>query len=247
MSLLQNKTQVSRYESRGGRLAEPLLAKGPLPSVELQHAWFELARMRTWRLLTLVPVEEGHHTIGIAHDLACMASLDPNERVLVVNAVAQEGRGTGPRDRNGMRADVEALTVRMANGRYTYLDLGSAGYDEAQIALVEVPRLAEQVRLKTGPYTMLIMAQCELLTHPTAVPVARAMDAAIICARLGSSSFRYAKKAIELIGKERVIGSLAVRPKVEQFAVAPEMSFAESDAVGTEDSDATVISSAYSS
>jgi hypothetical protein len=46
--------------------------------------------------------------------------------------------------------------------------------------------------------------------NPTAVPLARAADAAVLCVRLGATDMRTADKTLEAVGHHRFIGTILV-------------------------------------
>ena len=183
-----------------------------MPSLEIQHIWFELARSRPWRSVALVPVEENHSTLAVSHEMAEMAALDPRQRVLLVNATGIPGseRVNVPQQSSGQ---VYTGPVPMANARYHLLDCAKLGYDDATVGLVELPKLLDDVRTGTGQFTLLIVATAALVTRPAAVPIARSVDAVAICTFLGMTRFLAAKRTIDLIGEDRIVGSIALRPR----------------------------------
>jgi hypothetical protein len=182
-----------------------------MASTELQHAWYELTRARPWRSLALVPVDDGPNMLGLAHQLALLASQDPRHKVLVVNGtgmVANEGRqhaGNNPYGNSGI--------VPAAGGRYGMLDCAKLGMDEATIGNVEVPKHVEAMRRGESPFSLMLVATTSLLTRPASVSSARAVDTVLVCVALGFTTFKSARRTIELVGEENVAGSLALRPR----------------------------------
>ncbi len=193
-----------------------------LPSRDVQHAWFELTRARPWRSVALVPVDDRTSTLDLGLELAQMASLDPRNRVLLVNAsgvpadpLAAAGgsrSGAPPAVSPGGTAGVPGV-VQASQGTYWILDCAALNMDEATVGMVEVPRQAEQVRGGTSPYTLLIVATSSLLARPAMVSSARSVDTVAVCVSLGHTSFADTKRTVELVGEENVAGTIALRPR----------------------------------
>ena len=176
-----------------------------LPSRQIQHVWFELTRARAWRSLALVPVDDSATTFALAHELAQMASLDPRNKVLVINAASlmQEALGGAP----------PAPAQPLPAGKYSLVDCAKQNLDETQVGMVEVPRYLEEIRAGRGPFNMLIVATNSVLSSPAAVSSARSVDAVVICPTLTVSTFTDARRTLELVGAEQIAGSIAIRPR----------------------------------
>ena len=199
--------------SGGGPAAAPFAYAGGtqvLPSREVQHAWFELTRSRPWRSVALVPVDDIGSSVGLAYELAQMASLDPRTKLLVINAatIMNEAFGSMAPGANGGPA-----STPVAHGKYWLLDCAKQGLDDSTVGMVEVPRYLEQMRTGEGPFNMIIVASNSVLASPAAVSISRSVDAVVICASLGTTSFADARRSIELVGEENIAGSIALRPR----------------------------------
>jgi hypothetical protein len=216
--------KVMDLPRNGASAAAPFNYSGgtaALPSRDVQHAWFELTRARPWKSLALVPVQDRTSTWELACEMAQMAALDPRQRVLLVNAsgiagdplpAAAKGPAIGapgappPAAGNGG-------AVPSPHGKYWVLDCAALNMDEAQVGMVEVPRVTDQLRAGTGPYTLILVATGSLLSRPAMVSSARSVDTAVVCVALGHTSFTDTKRTVELIGEENVVGTLALRSR----------------------------------
>lgn len=186
-----------------------------LPSREVQHAWFELTRARPWRSVALVPVEDQISTLPLAYEMAQMASLDPRNKVLVVNATGVVGdpRAVSSAPVASPQAGAHVGAVPAAGGKYMVLDCAKLGLDDAAVGMVEIPKLVDDMRSGVGPYTMLIVATGSVLVRPASVSSARSVDTVVLCVTLSVTSFNDAQRSIELVGEENVAGTIAIRPK----------------------------------
>ena len=198
----------------GGAAAAPFAYAGGtqvLPSREVQHAWFELTRSRPWRSVALVPVDDIGSSVGLAYELAQMASLDPRNKLLVINAATLMSEAFG--GAMTPNAGGGAASAPVAHGKYWLVDCAKQGLDDSTVGMVEVPRYLEQMRAGDGPFNMIIVASNSVLASPAAVSISRSVDAVVICASLGTTSFSDARRSIELVGEENIAGSIALRPR----------------------------------
>jgi hypothetical protein len=59
----------------------------------------------------------------------------------------------------------------------------------------------------------LIVSLDSVATNPAAMAVARATDAVLLCVYLGRTELAAAKHLIKMIGPERIIGCVTVKPQ----------------------------------
>ncbi len=108
---------------------------------------------------------------------------------------------------------VETLPIAemLAQIAWCYRGQPSCVFDLRDLSL----RLAEyQVReahAQVEAGTRVLVALRSMAENPTACVVAREMDAAVLCIRLGETRFKAAEQAIDEIGRDRVLGSILVR------------------------------------
>jgi hypothetical protein len=70
--------------------------------------------------------------------------------------------------------------------------------------------LAEANRLVHDGRKVIIVVDCPL-SNPAAIAIARAVDAALLAVVLGSARLSHARRALDTIGRERFIGSVAIQ------------------------------------
>lgn len=186
-----------------------------MSSKELQHAWFELARMRSWSALALAPVHDGTETLGLAEDFARLACRDPRQKVLLINAtgVATKAARAVTPGQEKVDATFGEGIISAAGGKYGLLDCAKLGHDSVRIGAIDVPQHVQQARERTGPFTLVLVALPCLLSHPDAIQSARSVDGVILCVPLGTSTFAEAQRTKALIGEEQVAGALALRSR----------------------------------
>ena len=178
----------------------------PLPPLEVQHAWFRAARSRTWTSIALVPVIAGVRVLPIARGMGQMATQEPGSRVLVVNACTAECSSAA----NG--EDVEAAVHTDPEYGYDLMDLGGLPLRKAQQALALLPQLLDRVTNAEDPYSTVLLAMDPVLYHTRSLPAVRAADRTILCVPLGQTTFKEARDVVGLIGRDKVLGCIAIRP-----------------------------------
>lgn len=188
-----------------------------MSTTQLQHAWYELTRARSFTSLAIVPVEEGAQTLVLAQELAALAARDPRQRVLVINATGTPAMRAAASKELPLMPGREMFDgngiVPVAQGRFGLLDCARQNMDEASVGMVEVPRYVDDVRNKTGPFTLILVAANSPVARPASISCARAADVVLLCVTLGKTSMADGRRVIELCGEENMVGSLAWRPR----------------------------------
>lgn len=72
--------------------------------------------------------------------------------------------------------------------------------------------VADTIRARAAAGSRVIVALGDVAAHPQMIAIARAADVALLLVPLGDTPFAAARDAIESVGRERFIGSIAVRP-----------------------------------
>lgn len=183
--------------------------KDELPPLELQHVWFDLARHDRWRSLAIVPTDPYTPTLPVAHAFARMASLNPHTRVLLVDATPREPLLGKERPFAGT---IASQVKQFPQANYDYLDASSLGMNDAEVAHLYIPQLLDYISSGTGRYNKVLIAVGSLLQHARSIPVARAVDAVLLSVGVGSSRLPDVNRTVEIVGRERVMGSLTVEP-----------------------------------
>lgn len=101
--------------------------------------------------------------------------------------------------------------------------LGAVGnaYEEHSVRVIEAeratPELVREVirvlaeRNSAGERTIVVVSSPVL--DVSAIPIARAVDAAVLVVPLGTAVLRDARRVLQLIGRDRFIGSIATRTR----------------------------------
>ena len=132
------------------------------------------------------------------------------------------------------RLEWASLVIVPADGHSSAIDFGKPLYDVGNLAMGDRLRLldARDVKLdKTAPLILdmhgvarpqatvaqqrservLVMIE-SVLAAPSAIPVALAADAAILCVELGKTSLAGARETIQILGAQRFVGCITLPP-----------------------------------
>jgi hypothetical protein len=107
--------------------------------------------------------------------------------------------------------DTLPIAEMLAQIAWCYRGQPSCVFDLRDLSL----RLAEyqvreaQAQVEAG--TRVLVALRSVAENPTALLIARAMDAAVLCIHLGKTELKAAEEAIDEIGRDRVLGTILVR------------------------------------
>ncbi len=187
----------------------------PLPQLDMQHTWFRVVRERTWVSLALVPTDESVAVDVIARDMAKMAAQEPDARVLVINAqtlhcsTAEPNNAPPPEDTG---AAIRATVRRDPDYGYDYLDLETLTKRTATQALALLPKLLGYVAAARRDYSTVLISVDPILQNTRAIPAVVSADRTLVCVSLGHATFHKVRKITHIVGNEKCLGSLAVRP-----------------------------------
>jgi hypothetical protein len=131
------------------------------------------------------------------------------------------------------RREWSTLVAIPADRETSVMDFGRPLYEVGRLAMGEKLRLldAREVKLtRTAPLILdmtggsptrgpgiesgervLVLIQ-SVLSHPSGVPVALAADAALLCIELGMTSIAAARETMEIVGRQRFLGCIALPP-----------------------------------
>jgi hypothetical protein len=175
-----------------------------IPPLEVQHVWFALEKDDSWRSLAIVPTDDRVPCVAIAHGFGRMACMNPHARVLVVDASSHGGHEGPPVEQPGH------AVVRFPQAGYDFLDASALGLGDAELAHVYVPRLLEYLETAGERHDRVIIALGSVIEHTQSIPIARAVDAVVLAVGVGHSVIDAVKKSAEIVGKERIQGSMAL-------------------------------------
>ncbi len=156
-----------------------------MPSREVQELWFA-TRRRDWSSLCIVPASPGMSALGIAQSLADVGGLIRRGRVRVIQA---EGMDLG---------QIAQLVMEMTTPGPPTSVWTSAGARPGPSA--------------TPDGSPLIIALESVVANPLVLPVALASDIVLLAVELGATHLEAARHSIELLGRDRILGTVLVRP-----------------------------------
>lgn len=182
------------------------LAAGPAAAHdrEIHELWFALAR-RPWSSLVLLPSDAG---FSVAEYATALAEVGTRLRENPVTAVVAEELDYPSARR---LSDVQGLLEEGANRRLLGAIEAEAEYvtsDRAELEEIVVPARSPR---PMSPYGQVIIATRSVVEEPLGVAVAQAADAVVLCLVAGRSRMASARRTLELIGAERVLGAWLIR------------------------------------
>jgi hypothetical protein len=179
------------------------------PSREFQEFWLSLSRW-SWDSLVLVPADVGISTADVATSLADVGGRLRDSPVTAV--VAEKLDFESAR----MLSDLQ-LSVRdsppVPNGHTIPVEAKVVSPDAAPSAVSRpVPEISGlPVARPLPPAGRVIVSIQPVVVEPLGVAIAHAADAVVLCVRMGATRMKAARRTLELVGPERVIGAFLVR------------------------------------
>jgi hypothetical protein len=85
-----------------------------------------------------------------------------------------------------------------------------ADFRDLSLRLVDYQLRDVALQLERDPVTIVIALR-SIYENPTVVPVATAVDSAVLCINLGATAIASARKTVETIGREKFLGTIVVR------------------------------------
>jgi hypothetical protein len=180
-----------------------------LPSLALQHTWYEIKQKQEWSSMALVPVTDDVNTLNVAHGIGQMAVREPHDDIWVVNTSCSVGDPIIPNDDNAPNPSQQDNRFP-----YRYFDLNKLGIDqEKQIFTAQymLDKLAERAENEVERMSFIFSVDSVINnTHP--ISLCRMVDVVILCIALGKTSLKSVQRTVEIIGKDRILGSIILRP-----------------------------------
>ena len=169
----------------------PAAEPSGLPSKDVQELWFA-TRRREWRSLCIMPASPGESVLGIAQALAEVGQITRRISIRIINAEGMD------------LAAIADLVTTMADDAPAPMPSSTAW-------------TSSPARLSAmGPITHsapAIIAIESVISNPLILPVALAADAVLLAVTLERSELASARHSIELIGRDRLIGTVLIRPR----------------------------------
>jgi len=85
-----------------------------------------------------------------------------------------------------------------------------ADFRDLSLRLVDYQLRDVALQLERDPVTIVIALR-SIFENPTVVPVASAVDSAVLCVNLGATAIASARKTVEAIGRDKFLGTIVVR------------------------------------
>jgi hypothetical protein len=104
----------------------------------------------------------------------------------------------------------------LAQLAWRYLGQPSMVCDLRDLTMRLVEYQIREMQMLADPDARVVIALRSIFENPTALLVAREVDAVILCINLGKTDLRQAEQTIKEIGRERILGSVIVGAKVQK-------------------------------
>ena len=85
--------------------------------------------------------------------------------------------------------------------------------DAQGLSLGAASRLVSDIRSYVEQGGVIVTCIDSIISHPVGLRVALAAERALLCVPLGATQFTAATRTLELVGKERFLGSVTLRPE----------------------------------
>jgi hypothetical protein len=111
----------------------------------------------------------------------------------------------------GKEIDTLWLAELIAKLAWSYRGTPSCVFDFRDMSLRLADHHEQNVAAQVRDGQTVTIALRSIFENPTAVPMARAADAVLLCVGLGTTDLKVAEQTISEIGRDRIIGSIVVR------------------------------------
>jgi hypothetical protein len=167
---------------------DPELRVPSLPPIHMQELWFA-TRRRPWRSLAVIPADAAHSAAGIARALAEVGGFIGMKPVHFIDAQGM--------DLAALATLVMELGDRASSSSWTMNAPArpGAGWDPSSVASEKAT----------------VVALESVVANPLVLPVALAADAVLLTIELHATPLEEARRTVEMIGRERVVGSVLLR------------------------------------
>jgi hypothetical protein len=115
----------------------------------------------------------------------------------------------------GASSSVETIHLAelIAQLAWRYRGQPSGVCDLRDLSMRLIDYQVQEMRDQVDGGMRLVVSLRSIFENPTATPIARQTDAVLICVALGETDFKAAEETINAVGRERVIGSIILRPR----------------------------------
>jgi hypothetical protein len=115
----------------------------------------------------------------------------------------------------GTNDDVDTMRIAelFAKLSWSYTGKPSCVLDlrELRLRLVEYQQQEIQAQVEAG--NCVVVALSSTFQNPTSIPIARSVDAVILCIDMGKASIQAAEQTLDEVGRDRVLGAIVLRER----------------------------------
>jgi hypothetical protein len=165
---------------------------------DVLELWMALSRWE-WRSLVLVPTDPGSSTASLARSLA-----EIGQRLCfgAVNAISLDSL------EYGSALALADLQQHIGGQPIPAAPQPSPVVEGDPAAATDAPQTQVLMR---APVARLIISIPPVVREPLGIPAAREADTVVVCLRLGRSRVPDLKRTVDLIGREKVAGTVLLR------------------------------------
>jgi hypothetical protein len=109
--------------------------------------------------------------------------------------------------------EVAGLIAQLA---WRYRGQPSSVFDLRDLSMRLLDYEMQEMRAQIDGGMRLVVPLRSIFENPTAGPIAKQTDAVLLCLALGETNFKSAEETLAAIGRERVIGTIVLRPRSKQ-------------------------------
>jgi hypothetical protein len=120
-------------------------------------------------------------------------------------------------------SSVQTLPIAemLAQIAWCYRGQPSCVFDLRDVSLRLAEYQVREAQAQADSGVRVLVALRSVAENPTTLLIAREMDAVVLCIELGTTEFKAAEHALSEIGRERVLGTILVRPSSKKNGAAP--------------------------
>ncbi len=109
------------------------------------------------------------------------------------------------------RLDTMKIAELLANLAWWYSGNPACVLDLRDLSFRLVEHHQHEIRAQVAAGACAIVALSSTMDNPTAIPIARSVDAVVLCIDLGTAGIKAAEQTLAEIGRDRVLGAIVLR------------------------------------
>jgi hypothetical protein len=119
--------------------------------------------------------------------------------------------------------DTLQLAELIAQLAWRYRGQPSSVCDLRDLGMRLIDYQVREMQAQMDEGTRLVVALRSISENPTAASIARIADATLLCVSLGETDFKGAEATIAAIGRERILGTIVLRPRAAKSPARPNV------------------------